>query len=167
MSKEELRKKYKNFDKSIFSSKIVENLKKNEIYKQSKNVMIFYPMSKEVNLLSLIEDETKNFYLPRIDGNNLLCCPYKSGDELCESCFKTLEPISVACSKSAIDLVIVPALACDKNCYRLGYGGGFYDRFLKNYCGKKIVCIPTKLVLDTVFPEQHDIKADLIITEIQ
>jgi 5-formyltetrahydrofolate cyclo-ligase len=166
MSKAELRKKYKNFDKSVFSSKLVENLKKTQIYKHSKNVMIFYPLPNEVNLLSLLKDKTKNFYLPKIDGEQLLCCPYNEGDELCESCFKTLEPKSEACSKSILDLVILPALACDKNGYRLGYGGGFYDRFLETFCGKKIVCIPSLLVLDTVFPESHDIKSDLIITEM-
>lgn len=166
MNKKELREKYKNFDKSIFSSQIVKNLQQNEIYKQSKNIMIFYPLKNEVNLLSLLDDN-KNFYLPKVDGEKLLCCPFLKGDELCESCFHTYEPKTESCPKTLIDLVIVPALACDKNGYRIGYGGGFYDRFLKNYCGKKIVCIPTKLVLDTVFPEQHDIKADLIITEMQ
>ena len=64
-----------------------------------------------------------------------------------------------------IDLVVVPALCCDKKNYRLGYGGGFYDRFLNDFCGIKIVCLPKKLLVDTVYPEEFDIPVDLVITE--
>ena len=133
-------------------------------YKKSKNIMIFYPLNDEVNLLSLLEDKTKKFYLPRIIDKNLECCPYKQGDELCESCFHTLEPICKSCSKTKLELVIVPALACDKNNYRLGYGGGFYDRFLKDFRGTTICCIPKEFLVETVYPEEHDVKIDIILT---
>ena len=168
MDKSELRKwargKRKELDMVKVSTILAEKLAQTEEYKNAKNVMIYYPLEKEVNLLSLLKDETKNFYLPRIKGESLECCKYSSGDELCESCFHTLEPTCQACSKQKIDLVIVPALAVDKNNYRLGYGGGFYDRFLKDFKGIKIVCIPSELILDTVCPEKHDVKIDLIIS---
>ena len=67
--------------------------------------MIFYPKENEVDLLSLLSDESKNFYLPKIDGENLLCCSYKNGDILCESCFKTKEPLSEPIDKTILDLV--------------------------------------------------------------
>lgn len=165
MNKKELREKYKDFDKSVYSSKIIAKLKQSKIYQKAKNIMIFYPLKNEVNLLSLLEDKEKSFYLPKIDGKNLLCCSFSKGDELCESCFHTLEPKTEPCSKELIDLVIVPALVCDKNGYRIGYGGGFYDRFLEDFCGAKIICIPSKLVIDDVYPESYDIKADEIIIE--
>lgn len=153
-AKEERKKYCCNF---VLIKKLIET----EEYKQAKNIMIFYPLKDEVNLLALVKDKTKNFYLPKIDGKNLLCCPYSEGDELCESCFKTKEPKT----SSAInpDLVIVPALAVDKNNYRLGYGGGFYDRFLAKQKCKTIVCIPRQLVVETVYPEEFDIPVDKII----
>ena len=80
-----------------------------------------------------------------------------------ESCFKTLEPDSEPVKKDLIDLVIVPALAVDKNNYRLGYGGGFYDRFLANIKAKKVVCIPKELVVETIYPESYDVKIDSVI----
>ena len=168
MNKQNLRKwargKRKELDMEKESSILAEKLVQTEEYKRAKNVMLYYPLEKEVNLLSLLNDETKNFYLPRIKVESLECCKYSSGDELCESCFHTLEPTCNACSKQEIDLVIVPALAVDKNNYRLGYGGGFYDRFLKDFKGFKIVCIPEELIVENVYPEKHDVKIDLIIS---
>ena len=114
-------------------------------------------------MLELLEDKSKKFYLPKIDGKNLLCCPYQNGDALCKSCFKTQEPLTEACDKNLIDLVIVPALACDKQNYRLGYGGGFYDRFLSDVNVKKLSCIPEKFLLETVHPDVYDIKIDKVI----
>ena len=150
---------------SEISKKIVEKLELLEEYKQAENVMLFYPLNDEINLLSILKNKSKKFYLPKIDGENLLCCPYSEGDETCLSCFKTCEPVSEPCEKSLIDIVIVPALACDGDNYRLGYGGGFYDRFLKDFRGTKIVCLPKALIVKTVFPEEFDIKADIVITD--
>ena len=167
MNKSELRiwakNKRKELDMATISTILTDKLVKTEEYKSSKNIMLFYPLKDEVNLLSLLGDDSKNFFLPRIKGEILECCNYTNGDELCESCFKTVEPTCQACDKKNIDLVIIPALACDKDGYRLGYGGGFYDRFLKDFHGIKITCIPRELVIETVFPEKHDIKPDMIL----
>jgi len=168
MNKIELRKwargKRKELDMAKISAILTEKLAQTNEYKNSNNIMIFYPLPDEVNLLSLLKDKSKQFYLPRIQGQDLECCKYIEGNELCESCFHTLEPTCKACSKTELDMIIVPALAVDKNNYRLGYGGGFYDRFLKNFKGLKIVCISKELIVETVFPEKHDVKIDLIIS---
>ncbi len=152
-------------DTKKLSSKIIAKIVNIPEYKNSKNIMIFYPLKNEINLLGLLKDNSKKFYLPKIDGENLLCCPYSEGDKTCISCFHTCEPTTEPCPKANMDLAIVPALACDKNGYRLGYGGGFYDRFLKDFDGTKICCVPKKLVLDTIYPQKHDIKMDMIITD--
>ncbi len=169
MIKQELRRWAKcereKLDIESLSQVLVKKLQITEEYQQAKNIMIFYPLKYEVNLLSLLNDKTKNFYLPKIKGDNLLCCPYNEGEELCVSCFKTKEPVTDAVEKELIDLVIVPALAVDKNNYRLGYGGGFYDRFLAEGVNiTKLVCTSKNLVIDSVYPEKHDIQMDKIIT---
>ena len=164
--KQQLRKWAKAFGKlrEDASYKLVHKLIETDEYKQAKNIMLFYPIKNEVNLLELLQDNSKTFYLPKVDGKNLLCCVYKNGDILCESCFKTLEPTSKPIDKNIIDLVIVPALCCDKNNFRLGYGGGFYDRFLADYKGKTVVCLPKELVIDTIYPDEFDIAVENIIT---
>ena len=166
MNKKELRMLMKEKRKTleISNKKLVEKIRQTDEYKSAKHIMLFYPMKYEVNLLDLIQDSSKYFYLPKIKNKDLLCCPYQDGDELCLSEFKTLEPMTEPCDKNQIDLVIVPALCCDKNNCRLGYGGGFYDRFLCDFKGKTITCLPKELITDTVYPEPYDIPIDLVIT---
>ena len=98
MNKPQLRKwakiKRSELDMDSLSLILAEKLKQTEEYKNANNIMIFYPLKDEVNLLSLLDDETKTFYLPKIDGDNLLCCKYKKGEPLCESSFHTMEPIT-------------------------------------------------------------------------
>ena len=147
------------------SKRLAQKLRNTEEYKSAKNIMIFYPLKDEVDLLELTNDNSKTFYLPKIDGDNLLCCKYDSNTELCESCFHTKEPVTEQTTFThQPDLVIVPALAVDKNNYRLGYGGGFYDRFLSKTETIKIVCLPKQFVVKTVYPENFDIPVDRVIT---
>ena len=139
-------------DMKALSKKLAKKLQNTKEYKTAENIMIFYPLKDEVDLLELINDSSKTFYLPKIDGENLLCCKFDKNTELCESCFHTMEP-NTKQIKFTPDLVVVPALACDKNNYRLGYGKGFYDKFLSDAKTKSIVCIPKEVVIDTIYPE--------------
>jgi len=168
MNKQELRKwaksKRTELDMEKISSILANKLMQTAEYKNSENIMLFYPLPYEVNLLSLLNDNTKSFYLPRINGDELECCPYCLNDELCESKFHTQEPTCQACKKTIPDLAIVPALACDRYGYRLGYGGGFYDKFLKDYKGITVCCIPQELIVDNIHHEEHDVKISLIIS---
>ena len=168
MDKEQLREyakvKRRTLNMTIISAILSAKLIKTEEFKNANNIMLFYPLEHEVNLLSLLGDENKKFYLPSIIGNVIECCPYCVGDDLCESKFHTFEPVCEPCSKKEIDMVIVPALAVDKQGYRLGYGRGFYDRFLKDFEGIKVTCIPDELIFESVSPEPHDIKMDLVIS---
>lgn len=151
-------------DMKSISAELVEKLFQSEEYGRARNIMIFYPKDNEVNLLPILKDKTKKFYLPKIDGDNLQCCPFTEGTILSDSVFNTKEPVSEACNPELMDLIIVPALVCDRDNYRLGYGKGFYDRFLQNLKAVKIVCIPESLVVDTIYPNNYDVKMDKIIT---
>lgn len=169
-SKKELRIKAKEIRHSLdmekISEKIVQNIKENEIYKKSQHIMIFYPLKHELNLLGLLEND-KNFYLPKVNGEKLLVCPYKKGDELTISDFNTQEPTTKAIDPEILDLVFVPALMVDKNNHRLGYGGGFYDKFLSKHAlnSKRIVAIPNALIVEKLPSESFDAKIDVTICE--
>lgn len=167
MSKQGLRlwakKEREKLDIESLSRILAKKLKDSDEYQQAKNIMIFYPLKNEINLLELLKDKSKNFYLPKVQEKTLICCPFNENTELCVSYFGTKEPNTEAIENNLIDLIIVPALAADKNNFRLGYGGGFYDRFLAETNSKKIVCIPKALLVDSINPESFDIPVDRII----
>ncbi len=63
------------------------------------------------------------------------------------------------------DVIIVPALSADGNHYRLGYGGGYYDRFLKNFNGVSICPVYDELMVSALPTDKNDIKVSIIATD--
>lgn len=166
--KNSLRVKAKNIRKSLDMTKVsadlVVKIRQNLLYQKAKHVMIFYPTKFEVNLLDLLSDD-KEFYLPKVQGHDLLVCPYNKKSELKKSSFHIFEPTSNPIKPELLDLVVVPALMADKNGYRLGYGGGFYDRFLKSFQEnfKSIVAIPNELFVERLSIDSFDIPVDVVL----
>lgn len=147
-------------EKSFF---MVAKIRELVEYKSAQNVMIYYPMRYELNLLALLND-TKNFYLPRVCGENLQICPFKKGDKLIKSNFNVCEPCSNPIDTRTLDLIIVPALMADKDRFRLGYGGGFYDRFLvKNPEIPTILPIAEELYVDKLPHEKFDVRVERVL----
>lgn len=156
----ELRKK---LDIKAISHKICEKIRALEEFKNAQNVMIFYPLKDEIDLLELL-DEGKNFFLPRMTGLNLNVCPYKKGDKLEVKQFGVKEPKTHPVAPKLIDLIIVPALMVDSKNYRLGYGKGFYDRLITKTNAKTVVGLPKELFIEELPTEAHDKAVDIVIT---
>lgn len=153
----------KSLDIKTLSEKAVSAVRTNKIYKSAQNVMLYYPLTEEIDLRELLKDD-KTFYLPKVDGQKLLVCPYDCSDKLEKSCLNINEPCSDPVKSSILDLIIVPALAVDKQNYRLGYGGGFYDRFLaQNQDVPTLTVIPKQLVLFEIPIDKYDVKINNII----
>ena len=169
-TKNELRKKAKTIRKNLdiknISSIITKKIENNELFKNANNIMLFYPLASEIDLLDIIKNHTeKNFYLPKTFENEMEACPYKIEDKLVKGDFNIYVPTSKATNPQILDLIFVPALMVDKNNYRLGYGKGFYDRFLGKTNAKTIVPISKELVIENLPIEKHDKKVDLVITD--
>lgn len=79
---------------------------------------------------------------------------------LCEP----IEDLTTQVEANQIDLMIVPGLAYTREGYRLGFGGGYYDRFLKNYTGKTISLAFSEQIISQFPIEEHDIPVSKIIT---
>lgn len=150
------------------SNKIVNNITLWDRYKESKNVMLFYPIKSEISLLGLLSDKTKSFYFPSVVGNDIFPVQYfekkgfKNGD------FNIKEPVGLRIDDfSVIDLIFAPALAVDKNGYRLGYGKGYYDRFFEHISLNVVKAVPvfSKLFLENIPYETYDKTVDYVITE--
>ncbi|WP_339060974.1 5-formyltetrahydrofolate cyclo-ligase [Tepidibacillus marianensis] len=123
------------------SEVIIERLLHHPIYQKSNIVMAYLAFRHEVDLTPLIEQawiEGKQILIPKTDRKSKQMEPYRmeSWDEVKEGNYGILEPVQ--CDKSPfslhqIELVLVPGLAFDEEGYRLGYGGGFYDRFFDRF----------------------------------
>ncbi|GLB58198.1 5-formyltetrahydrofolate cyclo-ligase [Cytobacillus sp. NCCP-133] len=81
--------------------------------------------------------------------------------------WEPIEAKTAEVSGEEIDLLIVPGLAYMKCGYRLGFGGGYYDRFLKNYKGRTVSLAFSFQVIESLPIEQHDRPVDFIITDDQ
>ncbi len=153
----------KSLDMKVISCELAAQLREENYYKNARNILIFHPLEGEIDLKCLLNDD-KTFYLPRVEEENLAICPYCIGDKLEISKFNVHEPCSAPIETEIIDLVIVPALAVDKNNHRLGYGGGFYDKFLSlNPHITSVVLLPKELCIDKLPIEKHDIQINHIL----
>lgn len=166
--KTDLRIKAKELRKTLpmgnISEKLVARIRNSDVYIAAKNVMIYYPLKNEVNLLLLLEDD-KNFFLPRVNGKDLEVCSLEKKEFLKKSKLKIYEPQGDSVKSEVLDLIIVPALAADRHGNRLGYGGGYYDRFLAANPDIKTLCaIPEELMVKIVPTEDFDVKIDYIIS---
>lgn len=149
------------------SELIKQNLFDTEEYKKSKNIFCYYSFSDEVITTDFFEDMSKNWYLPKVSGEEMVACPYDKNN-MKKNKYGIYEPDTKPINDlSIIDLMIIPALCADKNGYRLGYGKGYYDRFIKklNHNPVKIVLVFSQLFTDNVFPDNYDERADIIITD--
>ena len=164
------KKKYFDIDKKFFLPLI--KLIQFKLKKKFTKIAIYYPSNFELNVLKILEFNhilTKDILLPVIDKNNLMnFFSWKKNEALFVNKFGLLEP---AKSHAKVpDIMIIPILAFDKNKYRLGYGKGFYDRYLNKYLKK----FKNILTIGVAFSfqkhhklpvSQKDVKLDFIITE--
>lgn len=108
----------------------------------------------------------KRFFLPRVNGVNLELLPYEQ-TALHLGAFQIEEPDgNELIDPQTIDLIIVPAVALDRNCNRLGRGKGFYDRLLRDLRATTIgVGYDFQLITDGIPVDPHDVQLDFVITE--
>ena len=148
-----------------FSDKVLTNLLTID-FTGFKNFFIYKSFNNEVDTNKIIEhflSENKVVSHPVIIGDNMLAGIPKS-DSINLSKFKTEEPASFDEMKE-VDVCLLPLLACDKNKNRLGYGKGYYDKFLSAHPCLKIGLAYDFQVVDSIEQNPWDIPLDLIITE--
>ena len=133
----------------------------------------YWPMADELDLRPLLETLNArgcHIVLPAMTGRNrpLVFRDWKPGDNLVPAGFGTLEP-AASCEARAPDVLLVPLLAFDRQGYRLGYGGGFYDRSLAELRAvKQVTAVGTAFAGQEVNQVPHDHNdqlLDWIVTE--
>ncbi len=150
--------------------KIIDNFINSIPFLKSNSVFITVPIRDEINTFPIIKralDLGKNVYLPRTNPINKtmeLVQYYGSLNELKKGSYGIPEPIGESKTGFVPDLTVVPALAYTIDGYRLGYGGGFYDRFLKNNKTYSVGLIYDELLVPILPTESTDIPVNMVLT---
>ncbi len=164
------KKKYFDIDKNFFLPLL--QLIRFRLKKKKIKLALYYPSNFELNVLKILEFRNisaQDILLPVTDkDSHMNFFSWKKNDVLFVNKFGILEP-----SKTQIkvpDIMLIPLLAFDKNKYRLGYGKGFYDRYLKKYLRqfKNILTVGVAFSFQRhhKLPINHnDVKLNFIITE--
>ncbi|OAB62111.1 5-formyltetrahydrofolate cyclo-ligase [Leptolyngbya valderiana BDU 20041] len=113
------------------SDRICRQLLSSSTFASAKTVLGYFSFRGEPDLSPAIDDN-RCWGFPRCVGKSLTWHYWNLGDPLVDGAFGIREPHpqAEAIAPASVDLMLVPAVACDANGYRLGYGGGFYDRLL-------------------------------------
>lgn len=168
------RRKMSDLTVNLYSAKVVQAILGWDIYLRSENVMLYTPMPDEPKIQSVFEhawSKGKRVSVPHLTETFgiMEAALIQSFDDLVLGKFnlqipnprklKIIDPM-------AIDLVIVPGVAFDKEGYRLGMGGGYYDRFLPKAIRAATLGICwSKYILNKVASEQHDFPVEYLVTE--
>ena len=142
--------------------------------KKADKLFLFYPLEGEINLLPIAEyawREGKSVGFPLCEDKDGIMTFRKVGslDELVDGSFGTKEPRSEAEEIFPENAVIfLPALAIDKKGYRLGYGKGYYDRYLAKHAELNpltVGVIYKELLFDKLPHDEYDVACDKIILD--
>ena len=159
------------------SSLFIEKLQQREEFHRARALLAYAPIYNEVDIGAVLRDWPvggRVLLLPAVDWQKRDLWPVRVDrypEDLVPGRYGILEPLKKKYDEhwglNQIDLVLVPGVAFDVHGYRLGYGQGFYDRFLRRLSPEvKLIGLAYDFqVLDDVYPESHDIAVSTLITE--
>lgn len=136
----------------------------------AQTIMGFAAIQNEVDLQLFLEEQRrcgKRILMPRVEGEQIVAVEWQAEEAGRISPFGICEPLGPPVPAEEIDVVLAPGLVFDARGYRLGYGRGYYDRFLpllRHNAFKCGVCYDFQIV-DNVFPHAKDVALHWIVTE--
>jgi 5-formyltetrahydrofolate cyclo-ligase len=145
-------------------------------YRYSDVLLMYYPTNREIDVLPVARhalDNGKRVAFPCCDAHNhtMVFRLVTSLDELTvPGTFGIPEPsdncpVFVQDKSSGRAVCLVPAIVYDKKGYRLGYGKGFYDRYLPSFSGTKVGFVYSDFVIGSVPRGRYDLCVDILVTE--
>lgn len=173
----DLRKEHKSGERAWKTDAVTELIRKHPWFLESKAVYCYADFSGEVGTRKLMEEAwrlKKQVYVPLVLGETMEFYKILSFSELAPGAFGILEPTAAVTDTGNADtqyldcekLMIVPGVAFDKKKNRIGFGKGYYDRYLALH--PKIHTIAAAYafqIVDTIEAEETDIRMEMIATE--
>lgn len=134
-----------------------------EAFRKAEKVLVYSPLHDEIDIVPLLE-EKKKFYFPKLEDGRMVFTLYTGvtvigSYGLDNATGPVLENFDNA-------IAIVPGLSFDAECYRLGRGGGFYDRFLQSHPELFTIGVQTEENLESILPhDSWDVRMKCVLTE--
>lgn len=160
-------------DKQHIEHQLYEYLFASNVWKKANILAVTISQGIEWNTKQIIKqawNDGKTVVIPKCKPKTkeLIFYTYQEGDQLEQTYFQLWEPIpdkSAIVMKDQIDLIIVPGVVFDKNGYRIGFGGGYYDRYLADYQNDTVSLLHTKQLTNQIPKKHFDIPVKQLITE--
>lgn len=172
----QVKKRLQSIDKDTYESyceRINKRLFKHAFWKQSETIALTISRGREIETSMIIEEawrQNKKVVIPKCypDQFKMEFRTFESESQLEIVYFGLKEPIVSKTSlikAQDIDLVIVPGICFDREGFRIGYGGGYYDRYLSEYKGQTISLAFETQIVPSIPVEPYDMPVHQILTE--
>ncbi len=137
-------------------------------YQNARTVMAYAALRGEVPLTGVLEDVLRTgrtLLMPRCEGPGIMRARrVRKLDELVPGAYGILEPGEDCPAEEQMDLVLVPGLAFDRRGGRIGYGGGYYDRFLDGRKAVSVGICAEFALFDRIPQTEKDKRMDCVVT---
>lgn len=172
--RQELHKQVSQLDRGYCHSAdtaIIQRLQSTASYLEAETIFCYVGTEREINTMPLIREalrQGKRIGVPRCTAPGVMeVRQIKGAEDLTLGFYGIMEP-GLHCpilSPEELDLAVVPCLSCTPKGVRLGYGGGYYDRYLTGFQGRRIALCRGRILCESIPKEPHDLRMDMIVTE--
>jgi len=152
----------------ITSQKIQKKLKKIYAFKNAQKIGAYYPIGSEVLTQDIIQEllsQAKEVFLPKVVGEKMEFRKIENFSSLEQGSFDIMEPKDDCPVDNNLDVILVPTVGISPTGVRLGYGHGFYDKFLTENKTTTISLTYEKQIIKNIPKSDHDVLIDWIATE--
>jgi len=152
----------------IASEKIQKRLKKINVFRDAQKIGMYYPIGSEILTQDIIQEllsNGKDVFLPKVMGKKMEFRKISNFSNLEKGSFDIMEPKDDCQTDNSLDVVLVPTVGISPVGVRLGYGHGFYDKFLAEHKVTTISLTLEKQIVKNIPKSKHDVVIDWIITE--
>ncbi|MDH3312954.1 MAG: 5-formyltetrahydrofolate cyclo-ligase [Nitrosopumilus sp.] len=152
----------------IASEKMQKKLKKIYAFKNAKKIGAYYPIQSEIFTQDIIQElisDGKEVFLPKVIGEKMDFKKIKDFSSLEKGRFDIMEPKDDCPTDNNLDVILIPTVGISPDGVRLGYGHGFYDKFLAENNITAIALTLEKQIVKNIPKSDHDIIINWIVTE--
>ncbi len=157
---------------TLFTEEILDKVVKSPEYINATEIFVYVNYKQEVPTLPLIRhalEKGKKVAVPRVEGERIDFYYIREVEDLEPGYMGIWEPVIANVAESANALMIMPALAFDHDFYRLGYGGGYYDRYINEHPESHFIKMGLAynfqyMKHENIETEWYDRQVDIIVT---